>query len=406
MKKLIPLILIGLLITGIGAAQAQTAEQPLGFKLQVGLQGYNGDVGNDTFNYSIHDLMIGTGLAAYLGPHLGLALDAQYLPLDAYTGSNLRFKTDDINLNLMLRVKPFKTRLNPYLTAGIGGNFFHDRTNIRKDSHWFAFGIPFGAGINYKLSELVMLNTQIAYHYAFTDKIDNYPLDADETTTGRPRPSLNSHGHDGYLTSSIGLVFNFGGGKKHEESTEEKLLHQSMKNLKAAQNTSNQASHNLRQAKKLNQQTLAALDSLKNARNMSQEKLNKLKADLGDIVNNVHFEYDKAEIIQPDEKPLNSLATILNDFPDLSVSLGAHADKRGSDSYNKKLSQQRGQAVKDYLVNHGIDGSRISISAYGKDRPLMTNSSDMQTQYGQNRAVELTLHYNGDMNGMSNNSGY
>lgn len=405
MRKLIPLTLIGLLITGIGVVQAQTAEQPLAFKLQVGLQGYNGDLGNDVFNYSTHDLLIGTGLAAYLGPHLGLSLDAQYLPLDYKAGGpNRRFKTDDINLNLMLRVKPFKTRLNPYVAVGLGGNFFHDRTGVRKDSRWFALGIPFGIGINYQLSRLVMLNTQVAYHYTFTDKIDNYPLSANETTSGNSRPSLNNSSHDGFMTTSIGLVFNFGGGKSHKMSMQEKLLHQSMKNLKAAQDAYNNASKSLNQAQELNDQTRAALDSLQHARNLSQQKLNKLKSDLKNIAGNIQFGYDKSDILQSDQKSLNALADVLNDFPDLSIHIDGHADKRGSEAYNKKLSRQRAQSVKDYLVDQGISSSRITTSGHGKSQPLMTG--DSPTAYAQNRSVELTLNYSGNTNSMSSNGGY
>jgi len=52
MKKVIPLSLICLLLVGIGQVRAQTAEQPLGFKIGFGLNGYQGDLGNTMLQYA------------------------------------------------------------------------------------------------------------------------------------------------------------------------------------------------------------------------------------------------------------------------------------------------------------------------------------------------------------------
>ncbi|HYW35528.1 MAG TPA: outer membrane beta-barrel protein, partial [Balneolaceae bacterium] len=329
---------------GIGTAQAQTAQQPLGFKLMYGQQSYRGDLGNEIFQYTGNDPLVGVGMSAYLNRYFGVALEAQYLPLDKKNGPgdavfkkrNTYFKTDDFNMNLTLHIKPFKTRLNPYAAIGVGGNFLKAKDNITKKDHHFMFTLPFGAGINYKINSLLMLNVEAIYHRGFNDwKIDHYPMPNSKATqyaiNHEPQHNFNRNidgkNHDDFFTTSVGLVFNFGGGKS-KKSIQERMLEQSMKNLKAAQNASDQASNTLQQAQQLNDKTLAALDSLKAARHQSQQKAQELKSELGEIVNNVQFAFDKSNIIDPAKKELNSLANILNHFPSLNVNIAGHADKR------------------------------------------------------------------------------
>ena len=64
-----------------------------------------------------------------------------------------------------------------------------------------------------------------------------------------------------------------------------------------------------------------------------------------------------------------------------------HTDDRGSASYNKKLSGRRANAVKIYLVSHGIAPSRLASNGYGFERPLVANDSD------QNRALNRRVQF-------------
>src|SRR5699024_884966 len=139
---------------------------------------------------------------------------------------------------------------------------------------------------------------------------------------------------------------------------------------------------------------LTALNELQDALDQVPQQSEELKAELVHIVNNIQFVYDKAEIIEPAYEELNSLASILELYPGLSVEIAGRADQKGSKDYNDKLSMQRAQTVKDYLVNKGIRKSRIKVVSLGKTNPLMDGSS--QTAYAQNRSVQLSLHYTGN----------
>ncbi|NJW53929.1 OmpA family protein [Salinimicrobium oceani] len=110
-------------------------------------------------------------------------------------------------------------------------------------------------------------------------------------------------------------------------------------------------------------------------------------------VGNIYFDFDKATIKAESEPTLNKVAEIMKNFPTLRIEIGSHADARGSDSYNMKLSQRRAEATLEYLVNKGIDRSRLTAIGFGETKPL--NDCTKPTgctneQYARNRRSEFT----------------
>ena len=84
----------------------------------------------------------------------------------------------------------------------------------------------------------------------------------------------------------------------------------------------------------------------------------------------IHFDYDKAIIRGGDAAVLDQKVAILQANPALRIRISGHCDERGSDEYNLALGNRRATAAKQYLVSHGIDGSRIETVSYGEERPL------------------------------------
>lgn len=110
-------------------------------------------------------------------------------------------------------------------------------------------------------------------------------------------------------------------------------------------------------------------------------------------VGNIYFDFDKATIKPESEPTLNKVAEIMKNFPSLRIEIGSHADARGSDSYNMKLSQRRAESTLEYLVNQGIDRSRLTAKGFGEEKPL--NDCTKPTgctneQYAKNRRSEFT----------------
>jgi OmpA-OmpF porin, OOP family len=106
-------------------------------------------------------------------------------------------------------------------------------------------------------------------------------------------------------------------------------------------------------------------------------------------LNNIFFEFGKANL-QPDSYPeLNRLAQLLTERPKMTIEIAGHTDDIGSDEANLKLSQDRAESVKIYLVSQKIAPVRLTAKGYGESRPVILNDSDEHRQ--QNRRVEFVI---------------
>src|SRR3989344_1251405 len=86
---------------------------------------------------------------------------------------------------------------------------------------------------------------------------------------------------------------------------------------------------------------------------------------------------------------LDKLANFLKQFPDRKLLIEGYTDSVGSDSYNQDLSDRRAQAVRDALVQRGVDTSRITARGYGKAHPVADNASPEGR--AMNRRVEIVI---------------
>jgi len=94
------------------------------------------------------------------------------------------------------------------------------------------------------------------------------------------------------------------------------------------------------------------------------------------VLNNVYYDYDKAAL-KPESFPaLDELVSLLNKYPAMSIEIGAHTDSKGRDTYNLKLSEARAESVVKYLVEKGIDASRLTAKGYGETMPVEPNELD------------------------------
>ena len=73
------------------------------------------------------------------------------------------------------------------------------------------------------------------------------------------------------------------------------------------------------------------------------------------------------------KKALDEMIKMLNDNPNVTIELGAHTDRKGSEQYNERLAQRRAQSVVDYLIAGGIDKERLEAKGYGKSVPKVIN---------------------------------
>jgi OOP family OmpA-OmpF porin len=110
---------------------------------------------------------------------------------------------------------------------------------------------------------------------------------------------------------------------------------------------------------------------------------------VADAIKNLEFDLGKATIRPTSYATLNKVAELLIE-KNFSLKLAGHTDNTGSRELNMRLSKERAESVKAYLVSQGANASRIEATGYGPDQPIASNKTADGRQ--QNRRVEFTLY--------------
>jgi outer membrane protein OmpA-like peptidoglycan-associated protein len=107
------------------------------------------------------------------------------------------------------------------------------------------------------------------------------------------------------------------------------------------------------------------------------------------VLKHVLFVQSKAELLPESYAELDRLVATLNQNPNVIIEVSGHTDNQGNRDLNLKLSEERANKVKDYLVSRGIDPKRINVNGYGPDKPISPN--DTETHRRLNRRVEFEI---------------
>ena len=100
-------------------------------------------------------------------------------------------------------------------------------------------------------------------------------------------------------------------------------------------------------------------------------------------LDDVFFDYDKAELSDRARASLTKNADWLRKWPSTKILIEGHADMRGTNEYNLALGERRSAALRDYLVSVSIDASRITIVSMGEEQP--TCREETEPCWEQNR---------------------
>src|SRR5688572_19840140 len=113
------------------------------------------------------------------------------------------------------------------------------------------------------------------------------------------------------------------------------------------------------------------------------------------------FDTDSYGLRDATKTNLTDLAETLKKYDDTNILIEGHTDNTGEDSYNQKLSENRADAVENYLVTQGIENSRVTTKGYGESQPLDANDSEVGRQ--KNRRVEVAIYANKKMKKLAEN---
>lgn len=112
------------------------------------------------------------------------------------------------------------------------------------------------------------------------------------------------------------------------------------------------------------------------------------------VFENIYYDLDKSFIRTDAAIELDKIVTILKDNPTILTELGSHCDSRGSDDYNKELSQRRAEEAVAYIVSKGIKSERIKAQGYGESKLVNNCRNGVQCtdeKHQKNRRTEFKI---------------
>lgn len=108
---------------------------------------------------------------------------------------------------------------------------------------------------------------------------------------------------------------------------------------------------------------------------------------LAELMDNVTFDFDKADITKESESVLDEVANVLKKFTDKKFMICGYTDARGSESYNERLSEARAKAVLEALVKRGVPEKMLFHKGFGKRMALVPAGEDDNTRRGDRKVV-------------------
>ena len=104
----------------------------------------------------------------------------------------------------------------------------------------------------------------------------------------------------------------------------------------------------------------------------------------------VYFDFDKYDIRTDAQPLLDAQATWLKKYPAVQVRIEGNCDERGTREYNLALGARRANAVREFLVAHGVSGDRITTVSYGKEKPVDAGTGEEADAHNRNAHTAIT----------------
>ncbi len=109
------------------------------------------------------------------------------------------------------------------------------------------------------------------------------------------------------------------------------------------------------------------------------------------VLNPIYFDFDKWNIRRDAAFELDKVVEAMKKYPELKIHIVSHTDKRGSETYNQKLSEKRAKSTMEYIVSKGIDASRLTAEGKGELEPAVKCNRCTKDQYQMNRRSEFLI---------------
>ena len=251
-------------------------------------------------------------------------------------------------------------KLVPFLAVGVGGIHYsaayQDTTEDKKNK----FTADYGYGVKYYLSDDFALRMDIRHVMPFSDMHNN-------------------------MLISFGLNFAFGGAKKVVQTAAQEVVEEAKPQAEAAP-----------VVEEVKTQPAAPVTAapvvVEEVNRQPKTQVSEEVDEQGRATLEVLFDFDKATIKKNYSKDIDHMVGVMKEHSDLNLTIEGHTDNVGKAEYNKKLSQQRADAVKNYMVKKGgVDANRLKSVGYGQEKPVASNKT--KADRAKNRRVEAAVDY-------------
>jgi outer membrane protein OmpA-like peptidoglycan-associated protein len=105
------------------------------------------------------------------------------------------------------------------------------------------------------------------------------------------------------------------------------------------------------------------------------------------VIEDVNFDFDKSNLKPAATNTLDDVVIGLRHQSGVKYEIGGYTDSVGTDAYNQSLSERRAASVRNYLIEHGVEGGQLSTVGYGETNPVATNATEEGR--AKNRRVEV-----------------
>jgi hypothetical protein len=339
MKKL--LITLGLMLTaGLGVSMAETPTD--GWELGLGLSypQYS----------SVNVNSLSSDMGAYLSiqrnfsEHVGLRLKGGYSILEGQwydTSMNTHKETTDLltaDLDLVYYLVPCEP-VTPYVFAGFGGNFkqISNGQTALSDSDRFGAQLNLGGGAEFRVNSDIGIVAEASYHVTNNSDLDGTVVPAE----------MNAQ--DSYLLVSAGVNFAFGKGGSSKQ----------------CENCGGTGSGDMTDYSRI--ENIFTKHTPCEIVPVSTDTL---------VLVGVNFAFDKSALLPESYAVLDKAVVLLKKRPEVKIEIEGYTDYVGTPEYNHKLSIERAEVVKAYLVSNGIAANRLTTVGHGENNALEDNKTD------------------------------
>lgn len=348
MKKIVLMLIAVFVVASTTQAQTKYKDMAIGFHL--GDKEYAGEYGSEMFAFEGSHLAGAISLQKYLTRSWDAMFYVSYGMIDM-ADSVKAFNTHVLDFNAVVKYKlnngylmAEDSKVAPFLMAGIGDSY-NVGTHL-PNGNTVAFNFPIGGGIDFKINDDVAITLMSAYNYSTADNLDGISVIGD-----KPK-------NDAFLFNSIGVKFNFpsldtdGDGITDKED---------------------------------NCPAMAGPMSSTGCPEITEADKNIMTAAMKGLL----FETGSSTMLPESYTVLDNVYSVLSSNSNYKLSIEGYTDNTGSAEINNKLSGERANAARDYLIKKGIDSTRIVATGFGPANPVATN--DTPEGRKQNRRVEFKL---------------